>query len=533
MSSSSFINTFSMNKYKAVLLSLCLATSLLSAPATSAHTLKLAIGSEPSEGFDPLLGWSHGSYALLHSPLIKQNADLSWQSLLVSDYTLSDDGLSWTIKLKPDLKFSDGSPLTATDVAFSYNQAAQSGGKADMGNFEQANVIDELTVQIKLTQPESTFIQVLGALGIVPQSQYHQNFAQQPIGAGPYRFVHLQSGQQLIVEANPYYAGQKNDFDKLIFIFLDQDSAYATAKSGQIDLIKIPQTLAHIPVSNMKLLSQKSVENRGIMFPMIPAGQTDKNGYPIGNNITADKAIRQAINYVVDRKLLAEQLFDGQAVPAFSAVEGLPWSNPQAVFKDGDLAKAQQILDDAGWHQKSANSVREKNGVPAKLTLWYASGDTSRRDLAQAFSAMLKPLGIEVTLQSGSWETVERHMHAHPTLFGWGSLNPMELYHHYSSKLVGVEYFNPGYYANSKVDEHLQKAISAPNWQSAIPHWQQVEWDGETGVGIQGDAAWAWLVNLNHTYLSNPCLDLGEGVPEAHGDWSLLNNLENWRWTCK
>lgn len=522
-----------MINVKAALLSLCLASSLLSASIASAHTLKLAIGSEPSEGFDPLLGWSHGAYTLLHSPLIKQNADLSWHNLLVESYILSDDGLSWTITLKPDLKFSDGSPLTASDVAFSYNQAAQSGGKADMGSFDKASVINDLTVLIQLKQPESTFIQVLGALGIVPESKYQQNFAQQPIGAGPYRFVNLQSGQQLIVEANPYYVGHKNDFDKLIFIFLDQDSAFATAKSGQIDLIKIPQTLAHMPIDNMKLLSQKSVENRGIMFPMIPAGQTDKNGYPIGNDITADRAIREAINYAVDRKLLAEQLFDGQAEPAFSAVEGLPWSNPQAVFQDGDLEKAKQILDDAGWLQKEANHVREKNGIPAKLTLWYASGDSSRRDLAQAFSAMLQPLGIEVTLQSGSWETVERHMHANPTLFGWGSLNPMELYHHYSSKLVGMEYFNPGYYANPKVDEHLQNAISSPDWQSAIPHWQRVEWDGQTGVGIQGDVSWAWLVNLKHTYLSNPCLDIGEGAPEAHGDWSLLNNLDNWRWTCQ
>ena len=81
-----------------------LATALLSvlvSPAYSAQerTLKLAIGDEPTEGFDPMLGWSHGSYLLLHSPLLKQNEDLSWNSFLLSEYQTSEDGKTWTLKL--------------------------------------------------------------------------------------------------------------------------------------------------------------------------------------------------------------------------------------------------------------------------------------------------------------------------------------------------------------------------------------------------------------------------------------------------
>ena len=95
--------------------------------------LKLAIGSEPTEGFDPLLGWSHGSYLLLHSPLLKQNADLSWQNVLTQAVTPNQDGKGWLITLKPDLKFSNGAPLTAEDVAFTYNSAAEGGGKIESG----------------------------------------------------------------------------------------------------------------------------------------------------------------------------------------------------------------------------------------------------------------------------------------------------------------------------------------------------------------------------------------------------------------
>lgn len=110
---------------------------------------------------------------------------------------------------------------------------------------------------------------------------------------------------------------------------------------------------------------------------------------------------------------------EGHAIPAYSAVQGLPWQGPSVAFKDGDSDKARALLEQAGW-KVGPDGVRVKDGKAARLTLWYASGDSTRRDLAEAVRAMLEPVGIAVALQSGSWETVERHMHSNPTLFGWG-----------------------------------------------------------------------------------------------------------------
>ncbi|HDI1213850.1 TPA: ABC transporter substrate-binding protein [Aeromonas hydrophila] len=495
--------------------------------------LKLAIGSEPTEGFDPLLGWSHGSYLLLHSPLLKQNADLSWQNVLTQSVTPSKDGKGWIITLKPDLKFSNGAPLTAEDVAFTYNSAAQGGGKIDMGNFVSAKVLSPTEVAITLSAPQSTFVNVLGSLGIVSKQDYDAKaYAQKPVGAGPYRLVSFLPGQQLVVEANPYYAGGNNDFKRLVFVFIDEESAYAAAQSSQLDVVRIAPSLAPTVPASLKLWVRPSVENRGIVFPIPPAGGKDAKGYPIGNDVTSDVAVRRAINYAIDRKLLADQLLEGHAIPAYSAVEGLPWLNKATAFKDGDAAHANALLDEAGWKMGS-DGIRHKGSLRAAFTLWYTSGDSTRRDLAEAVRAMLKPIGLEVSLKSGSWEQVEREMHANPVLMGWGSLDPMELYHHYQSGSGGVEFYNPGYYSNPVVDNHLKQALDAPNWQAAVPFWQQVEWDGKTGAGVQGDAAWAWLLNVQHTYLANRCIDLGKGAPEIHGSWSLLNNLQDWRWTCR
>lgn len=495
--------------------------------------LKLAIGSEPTEGFDPLLGWSHGSYLLLHSPLLKQNADLSWQNLLTQSVTPNQDGKGWLIRLKPDLTFSNGAPLTAEDVAFTYNSAAQGGGKIDMGNFVSAKVLSPTEVAISLSAPQSTFVNVLGSLGIVSKRDYDAKaYARHPVGAGPYRLVSFLPGQQLVVEANPHYAGGSNDFKRLVFVFIDEESAYAAAQSSQLDLVRIAPSLAPTVPASLKLWVRPSVENRGIVFPIPPAGGKDAKGYPIGNDVTSDVAVRRAINYAIDRQLLADQLLEGHAIPAYSAVEGLPWLNKATAFKDGDAAHANALLDEAGWKMGS-DGIRHKGSLRAAFTLWYTSGDSTRRDLAEAVRAMLGPIGLEVSLKSGSWEQVEREMHANPVLMGWGSLDPMELYHHYQSGSAGVEFYNPGYYSNPVVDGHLKQALDAPDWQAAVPFWQQVEWDGKAGAGVQGDAAWAWLLNVQHTYLANRCIDLGKGAPEIHGSWSLLNNLQDWRWTCR
>ncbi|WP_139476726.1 ABC transporter substrate-binding protein [Aeromonas veronii] len=520
----------------AALLTLLLGTASHAALAAAQPVpaeLKLAIGAEPTEGFDPLLGWSHGSYLLLHSPLLKQNADLSWQNVLTQSVTPSTDGKGWIITLKPDLKFSNGAPLTAEDVAFTYNSAAQGGGKIDMGNFVSAKVLSPTEVAITLSAPQSTFVNVLGSLGIVSKQDYDAKaYAQKPVGAGPYRLVSFLPGQQLVVEANPYYAGGNNDFKRLVFVFIDEESAYAAAQSNQLDVVRIAPSLAPTVPASLKLWVRPSVENRGIVFPIPPAGGKDAKGYPIGNDVTSDVAVRRAINYAIDRKLLADQLLEGHAIPAYSAVEGLPWLNKATAFKDGDAAHANTLLDEAGWKMGS-DGIRHKGDLRAAVTLWYTSGDSTRRDLAEAVRAMLKPIGLEVSLKSGSWEQVEREMHANPVLMGWGSLDPMELYHHYQSGSGGVEFYNPGYYSNPVVDGHLKQALDAPNWQAAVPFWQQVEWNGKTGAGVQGDAAWAWLLNVQHTYLANRCIDLGKGAPEIHGSWSLLNNLQDWRWTCR
>ncbi len=497
--------------------------------------LYLAIGGERENGYDPTLGWGRYGSPLFQSTLLRRDENLNVVNDLAEEVSLSDDRLVWTVKIREDAKFSDGQPVTAADVAFTFNQALKSGGVVDLAGMEVATATGEYTVEIRLKKPQSTFLNRLITLGIVPEHAYSENYARNPIGSGPYKLVRWDEGQQLIVEANPYYYGEKPQLERLVFLFMDEDTAFAAAKAGQVQVVAVPQALAIQQVPGMTIHPVESVDNRGIMFPMQPAsGKTTADGYPIGNNVTADRAIRQAINYAIDRQALVDGVLEGFGSVAYGPVSKLPWEEPAAAVQDGDLEKARQILAEGGWADANGDGVVEKEGLDATFTLVYPAGDATRQALALAVADMIGEIGIRADVQGKSWDDIQKLKHSNAVLFGWGSHDQTEMYNLYHSSMGGVEWYNPGFYSNPIVDAYLDQAMAAASEAEAIPFWKKAQWDGETGFTAKGDAAWAWLVNLNHTYFVDNCLDVGQSQVEPHGHgWPITANIAKWKWTCK
>lgn len=493
----------------------------------------LAIGGEDEAGYDPTLGWGRYGSPLFQSTLLRRNEQMEIVNDLAEDYTVSDDGLTWTVTIRSGVLFSDGEPLTAADVAYTFNTAAASGGMLDLGALDEAVAVDDTTVEFHLTQPQSTFIQRLISLGIVPEHAHGAAYARNPIGSGPYRLVQWDEGQQLIVEANPYYYGGPVAIERLVFLFVNEDTAFAAARAGEVHLVAVPQALAVQEIEGMTLHVVRSVDNRGLLFPFVPnEGALSPAGYPIGNDVTADLAIRRAVNYILDRDALVEGILEGFGTPAFGPASGLPWDEPSTVHEDGDLAQAQAILAEAGW--VDVDGALEKDGVRAAFTIIYPASDSTRQGLALAAADMIRSLGIEVSVEGLSWDEINPAMHTNVVVFGWGSHDPAEIYSLYHSTKAGVESFNAGYYANEQVDAYLDLAMAAPSQEEAIAYWQAAQWDGETGFATPGDAAWAWMVNLDHTYFVDDCLDIGTPQIEPHGHgWPITANIDSWQWICE
>ncbi|WP_438350681.1 ABC transporter substrate-binding protein [Paenibacillus sp. FA6] len=493
--------------------------------------LVLAIGSEPETGFDPTTGWGRYGSPLFQSTLLKRDDKLNIVNDLATSYEVNKEGMVWTVKLRDDVKFSDGQPLTAADVVFTFETATNNGSVVDLNSMSKVEAVDEYTVRFTLKEPQSTFVNTIIGTGIVPKHAYGKDYAENPIGSGPYQLVQWDKGQQLIIKANPEYYDKQSYFKKITFLFLNEDASFAAAQAGTVDLAYIPAAFSNLKVSGMRLESIQTVDNRGIAFPFVKSGSVTKDGLPKGNDVTADPAIRHAINMAVDRQALVDGILEGQGTKAYTSVDGLPWWNPETVIKDGDLEGARKLLEEAGWKDNDGDGIVEKGTLKAEFTLYYLANDAIRQSLAISVADMMKPLGINIKIEGGSWDILSKKMHSNPVLLGWGSHDPHEIYNIYSTETAGIEYYNTGFYSNKTVDEYFEKALHATTEADAIEFWKKAQWDGVTGLSAKGDAAWAWLVNINHLYFVKDGLDIGDQRIHVHGHgWPATDNIVEWKW---
>ncbi len=489
-------------------------------------------GGEPATGFNPITGWGYNHEPLIQSTLFKKDSNANLINDLATDYTVSEDGLTWTVKIRNDVKFHDGVPLTAKDVAFTFNTAADAAGEVDLSMLEKATAINDETVEFKLNDNQATFINKLSVIGVVPEHAYNENYGQNPIGSGPYKFVQWDKGQQVLLEANPDYYGQQPYFKKLTIVYMEADTAFAAAKSGQIDLAEIPSSYANQKVDGMKIISLDSIDARGISFPMqANTGKKTENGYAIGNNVTSDAAIRKALNIGIDRQALIDGALNGQGQEEFTGVDKLPWGNKEAIFEDGKIDEARKILSDAGWTDTDGDGIVEKNGQKAEFTLLYAATALERQALAVSVAEEAKKIGISINPEGASWDKIDTLAHSTPVVFGYGSLDPTDMYLKYYSKS-----YNPGnynniiMYNNSVVDAYLRKAITSSDQNTANENWQLAAWDGKTGFSAKGDATWLWMATINYVYIVDEDVDMGTPKIQPHGA-DIFGNILEWKRT--
>lgn len=488
--------------------------------------------SEPEAGFDPAFGWGAGEH--VHEPLIQStltvtNADLTIDYDLATDYSVSEDGLLWTVQIRDDVKFTDGEPLTARDVAFTYNTVKGSSSVNDFTMLDHAEVLNDTTVAFHMTRPFSIWPYTMAVVGIIPEHAYDSaNYGSNPIGSGRYILKQWDKGQQVILDANPDYYGEQPNMQRVTIVFMEEDAAFLAAQAGEVDLAYTSATYSDQTVEGYSLAAYESVDNRGFNLPAIPE-QTTESGKRIGNDFTADVQVRRAINIGVDRQEMIDHVLNGYGSPAYSVCDQMPWYNPDSEVAY-DPEKAKTLLDEAGW-KTGEDGIREKDGVKAELNLLYATGDSVRQALAADFADQLKELGISCTLEGVGWDTAYDRAQSDPLIWGWGAHTPMELYNLYHTiGDTGLAQYSP--YSNSTVDAYMDQALASSDLEASYDLWQKAQWDGTTGVTQEGDIPWVWLVNIDHLYWVADGLQVAEQKIHPHGHgWSIVNNVDQWSWS--
>ena len=496
-------------------------------------TIAMSTSNEPAAGFDPCIDWGCGEHVhepLIQSTLVVTTKDMAFENDLAVSYECSADNLVWTFEIRDDACFSDGEPLTASDVAFTINTIRTSPqAQADLTMVTDAVAVSDTVVEIHLSKPWNALLYTLAVMGIVPEHAYGEDYGAHPIGSGRYLLKQWDKGQQVIFEANPRYYGEAPAIERFCVVFMEEDAALAAAKGGKVDMAYTSATFADQQVDGFALASYASVDSRGINLPVIPSGATrlleGDMAYEAGNDVTCRLAVRRAINLGIDRTAMIEHTLGSHGTPAYSIGDGMPWASADMKVET-DVAAAERLLDEDGW-AVGEDGVRVREGVRAALTLWYPAGDTVRQAMANDFAEQMRGLGIEVTPSGASWDEIYLHQFCDPVMWGWGSNAPTDIYEiNHSAGMM-----NYACYENPVTDAYLDQALAQEDVEASYPLWHKAQWDGEEGIAPQGAATWAWFANVDHLYWVREGLEVAEQKLQPHGHgWSVVNNIDAWRW---
>ena len=398
------------------------AASPSSSPSPAGVVLKVGWTSEP-DNLNPFIGWANTTYeiwALNYDFLFgfglnggQATLDLAAEFPTQANGGISPNGKVWTIHLRPGVKWSDGQPLTAADVAFTYNYVV----KNHMANLALATVgivgakvVDPTTVQIICSQPKADMEHIF--LPILPEHVWEHvspraaatSYVSAPpiVGSGPFYTTAFKKGTYLEMVRNPYYWGKKPTVDKIIFeMYQDADSMVSDLKSGNLD------AAWGIPQAQFKpLASQPGISTLAYNFFNWDYVDVNCSSSPAstGNPVLRDAGFRHALNYAIDRTKLAELAYQGLAAPATSIMPPDTWSNPDYHWQPQtdqaytfDMAKANQLLDAAGY-ARAPSGLRLYKGKPISLRLWSTTDFQQAQIEAKLIAGWLQKLGLKVTL---------------------------------------------------------------------------------------------------------------------------------------
>lgn len=497
-------------------------------------TCVAAHGEEPEFGFDPMHGWGYhdsGTDPLIQSTILKRDKDNNFVNDLATNYTVSSDLKTYTVDIRNDVKFTDGSQLTGKDVAFSYNKAKELGEGADLSNMVNATANGN-KVTFALNKSDSTFINKLTDVGIVPEANYNEStYGQNPIGSGPYKLAQWDKGQQFILEKNPDYYGEQPYFEKITNLFLDPDAAFAAVKNGDVDIAEVPVSYANETVDGYHMEYFDSIDVRGISIPtQNNTGKVAADNYTIGNNVTGDPAVREALNIGINRSEIVKGALNGYGNVSYNGVANqLPWAF-NSTFKDGQVDQAKKILSDAGWNDTDGDGIVDKNGTKASFTVYYKASASERQAIAVSVAEQAKAIGIEIIPQGGSWDDIDPNIHSQGVVWGWGSADPYSLEHQYDSRVAGEGYDNAEMLNDSSVDTLIDSAMGQ-ELNSSYATWPQAAQKANSNY------PYLWIGTMDYTYFVHDDLDISNATHliYPHGgdiwgniyDWTRVNATSN------
>lgn len=435
-----------------------------------------------------------------------KDGTLDVEPALAESWAVSDDGKTYTFKLRQGVKFHDGSDFNAEAVKFNFDRMLKEDHpfyntgpfplSFNFSSIDAVNVLDEHTVEFKLKEPFAPFLSNLAyptGLVVSPEEvkKYGKEFGRHPSGTGPFKFAEWQSGQRVVVERNPDYWDTAPALEAVVFRpITDANTRVAEMMAGGLDV------MVEVPPDNLATFKQDAnfavAEQAGphVWFTILNA----KSG-PF-----ADKKVRQAANYAVNKQGLVDNVLQGSATvaagpipPAFNWVENKTEPYPY------DPEKAKALLAEAGASNPEIRFYVTEGG----------SGMLDPITMGAAIQADLQAVGFKVKIETYEWNTFLGRVN--PGLGGkadmaemaWMTNDPDTVPYLTlrSDALPDKGGFNSGYYSNSKVDELLEKA------RSSTDQTERGKLYGEVQSIVHDDAPWLFVANWKQNAVTTAAVE--------------------------
>jgi len=375
-------------------------------------TIVYAHQQEPACVFGGWIEQAYLSYQVIDN-LVSLDENHEVVPWLAETWEQSEDGLAWTFTLKPDVKFTDGSPLTAEAVAYNFDYWINGGNSTAFvwlsGYYESAEAIDELTLQVNLSKPYPRLADNLTQSYFGIQSQQalenrtDEENCESPIGSGPFKVEEWNRGQNITLVRNDGYTSPPANalhtgpayVEKIDWKFVaDPTTRVAALQSGEVNAIY------DVPAVQWSTLDEAGFELQKYVTP----GRPQQLSFNNDQGVFTDENLRKAFAYSLDREQIVETI--GQGVIPFEGNGGVSQATPgysqaAADLYTFDADKANELLDEAGWTEKDADGIRSKDGEPLHVVLPYGAGSIINADgaaILQGVKEQAKQVGFDVEL---------------------------------------------------------------------------------------------------------------------------------------
>lgn len=397
--------------------------------------------------------------------------DLTMEPWLAKSYEISDDGLEITFRLREDVYFSNGAPVTADDVIFTYETVVNP--MVDAANIAQLFVdvervvkVDRRTVKFIMKQPYFKALEnvCFWDFGILPKHIYEFENAEDfnkrfsdPVGSGPFVFEKWDVGSQIVLRRNENYWGPKPKLKKIIYRFITNAVAAVQAlRSHQVDVvIAEPDQFADL------VEDEQFNEEFYCLSYWAPGTPFYYIGWNQDTIFFSDRRVRLAMTHMIDREKIISELLEGQGrtITGPFFINGAQYNRSIEPWPYAP-EKAKQLLNEAGWIDSDGDGVRDKKGVPLRFEFMYSGDNVQYQRLAQFLKDSAAKLGIEVVPEPFEWSVVisritDRKFEA--MVMGWGGdvlEDPYQLWH---SSQVGNRGSNYAGFRNVQADAIIEE----------------------------------------------------------------------------